>query len=181
VLPLLQSVPTSLDEFNSEYGDLVVSFGITVVSFVVTFLVLYLVGKPIATRAAKRALREREFSPSIVNLGTSVAGTVAVFGAVAIAAVVAGFPVILSAFATVFAALALGLAFAAADIVENFIAGIFIVRDEPFEIGDYIEWNGNGGVVREINLRVSKLDTWDNEQVTVPNSELANNAVTHPF
>jgi small conductance mechanosensitive channel len=180
VLPLLQSVPTSLDEFNAEYGDLVVSFGVTVVSFVVTFLILYLVGKPIATRAAKRALREREFSPSIVNLGTSVAGTVAVFGAVAIAAVVAGFPVILSAFATIFAALALGLAFAAADIVENFIAGIFIIRDEPFEIGDYIEWNGNGGVVREINLRVSKLDTWDNEQVTVPNSELANNAVTNP-
>jgi small conductance mechanosensitive channel len=180
VLPLLQSVPTSLDEFNAEYGDLVVSFGVTVVSFVVTFLILYLVGKPIATRAAKRALREREFSPSIVNLGTSVAGTVAVFGAVAIAAVVAGFPVILSAFATIFAALALGLAFAAADIVENFIAGIFIIRDEPFGIGDYIEWNGNGGVVREINLRVSKLDTWDNEQVTVPNSELANNAVTNP-
>jgi small conductance mechanosensitive channel len=180
VLPLLQSVPTSLDEFNAEYGDLVVSFGVTVVSFVVTFLILYLVGKPIATRAAKRALREREFSPSIVNLGTSVAGTVAVFGAVAIAAVVAGFPVILSAFATIFAALALGLAFAASDIVENFIAGIFIIRDEPFGIGDYIEWNGNGGVVREINLRVSKLDTWDNEQVTVPNSELANNAVTNP-
>jgi len=179
VLPL-QSLPTSLDEFASEYGELIVSFGITVASFVVTFLVLYFVGKPIVIRIAKRALNERDFSPSIVNLGTSVAGTVAVFGAVAIAAVVAGFPVILSAFATVFAALALGFAFAASDIVENFIAGIFIIRDKPFDIGDYIEWNGNGGVVREINLRVSKLDTWDNEQITVPNSELANNAVTNP-
>ncbi len=180
MLPLLQSVPTSLDELTSEYGDLVVSFGTTVVSFVVTFLVLYFVGKPIAIRVARRTLKQREFSPSIVSLGTSVAGTVAVFGAVAVAAVVAGFPVVLSAFATVFAALALGLSFAAADIVENFIAGVFIVRDEPFEIGDYIEWEGNGGIVREINLRVSKLDTWDNEQVTVPNSELANNAVTNP-
>jgi small-conductance mechanosensitive channel len=179
VLPL-QSLPTSLDEFASEYGELIVSFGITVASFVVTFLVLYFVGKPIVIRIVKRALNERDFSPSIVNLGTSVAGTVAVFGAVAIAAVVAGFPVILSAFATVFAALALGFAFAASDIVENFIAGIFIIRDKPFDIGDYIEWNGNGGVVREINLRVSKLDTWDNEQITVPNSELANNAVTNP-
>ncbi|MEF8814229.1 MAG: mechanosensitive ion channel family protein, partial [Halovenus sp.] len=92
----------------------------------------------------------------------------------------AGFPVILSAFATIFAALALGFSFAAADVVENLVAGIFIVRDKPFEVGDYIEWGGNGGTVREINLRVSKLDTWDNEQVTVPNSELANNAVTNP-
>jgi small-conductance mechanosensitive channel len=179
VLPL-QSVPTSLDEFTSAYGDLVVSFGITVVSFVVTFLILYLVGKPIVTRVVKRFLNEREFSPSIVNLGATVAGTIAVFGAVAIAAVVAGFPVILSAFATIFGALALGFGFAAADVVANFVAGIFIIRDEPFEVGDYIEWGGNGGIVREINLRVSKLDTWDNEQITVPNSELANNAVTNP-
>ena len=178
--PVLQSVPTSLDEFNTEYGDLVVSFGITVVSFVVTFLVLYFVGKPLAVRLTRRALDERAFSQSIVNLGTTVAGTVAVFGAVAIAAVVAGFPVILSAFATIFAALALGFAFAASDVVENFVAGIFIIKDEPFGIGDYIEWEGNSGIVRDINLRVTKLDTFDNELVTVPNSELANNAVTNP-
>ena len=178
--PVLQSVPTSLDEFNTEYGDLVVSFGITVVSFVVTFLVLYFVGKPLAVRLTRRALDQRAFSQSIVNLGTTVAGTVAVFGAVAIAAVVAGFPVILSAFATIFAALALGFAFAASNIVENLVAGIFIIKDEPFGIGDYIEWEGNSGIVRDINLRVTKLDTFDNELVTVPNGELANNAVTNP-
>ena len=180
MLTVLQSVPTSLDEFNTEYGDLVVSFGITVVSFVLTFLVLYYVGKPLTVRLTRRALDEREFSQSIVNLGTTVAGTVAVFGAVAIAAVVAGFPVILSAFATIFAALALGFAFAASNVVENFVAGIFIIKDEPFGIGDYIEWEGNSGIVRDINLRVTKLDTFDNELVTVPNGELANNAVTNP-
>ncbi|QSG15983.1 Small-conductance mechanosensitive channel [Halapricum desulfuricans] len=172
-------MPTSLSEFTSQYGDLLVSFAVTVLSFVVTFLILYLVGKPVLVRATKRALNEREFSQSIVSLGSSLAGTIAVFGAVAIAAVVAGFPIILSAFATIFAALALGFAFAASDIVENFIAGIFIIKDKPFEVGDYIEWDGNGGVVREINLRVSKLDTWDNEQVTVPNGDLANGTVTN--
>ena len=177
---VLQGVPTSLDEFTSEYGDLIVSFGITVVSFIITFLVLYLVGKPLVVRLTKRALNERDFSPSIVSLGSSVAGTIAVFGAVAIASVVAGFPVILSAFATIFAALALGFAFAASDIVQNFIAGIFIIKDKPFDVGDYIEWGGNSGIVREINLRVSKLDTFDNEQVTVPNSDLANGTVTNP-
>ena len=176
----LQSVPGRLDQFNSEYGDAALSFGVTVVSFVLTFLLLYTVGRPLAVRLTRRALDEREFSASIVNLGTTVAGTVAVFGAVAIAAVVAGFPVILSAFATIFGALALGFAFAASDIVENFISGIFIIRDEPFDIGDYIEWDGNSGIVRDINLRVTKLDTFDNEQVTVPNRDLANSAVTNP-
>ena len=177
---VLQGVPTSPGEFTSEYGDLIVSSAITVVSFIVTFLVLYLVGKPLVVRLTQRALNERDFSPSIVSLGSSIAGTLAVFGAVAVASVVAGFPVILSAFATIFAALTLGFAFAASDIVENFIAGIFIIKDKPFDVGDYIEWSGNSGIVREINLRVSKLDTFDNEQVTVPNSDLANGTVTNP-
>ncbi|WP_128225685.1 mechanosensitive ion channel family protein [Halobacteriaceae archaeon SHR40] len=177
---VLQGVPTSPGEFTSEYGDLIVSSVITLLLFVVTFLVLYLVGKPLVVRLTRRALNEREFSPSIVSLGSSIAGTIAVFGAVAVASVVAGFPVILSAFATIFAALALGFAFAASDIVQNFIAGIFIIKDEPFDVGDYIEWNGNSGIVREINLRVSKLETFDNARVTVPNSDLANGTVTNP-
>jgi len=152
-------------------------FAVTLLTFVITFAVLYLVGKRLLTEVIRKALNQREFTPAVVSLGESIAGAVALFGAVAIAAVVAGFPVILGAFATIAGALALGVAFAAGDIIENFVAGIFILKDKPFEIGDYIEWNGNGGVVREINLRVSKLDTWDNEQLTVPNGELANAVV----
>ncbi|WP_262176037.1 mechanosensitive ion channel family protein [Haloarcula laminariae] len=155
----------------------VVSFLLTVVTFVVAFVVLYLVGKSVLVRMTKRTLNAREFSPAIVSLGSSIAGAVALFGAVAVAATVAGFPTILAAFATITGALALGVAFAAGDIIENFVAGIFILKDKPFEVGDYIEWDGNGGIVREINLRVSKLDTWDNEQLTVPNGELANAVV----
>jgi len=152
-------------------------FAVTLLTFVVAFAVLYLVGKRLLTEMTRKALNQREFSPAVVSLGASISGAIALFGAVAIAAVVAGFPAILGAFATITGALALGVAFAAGDIIENFVAGIFILKDKPFEVGDYIEWSGNGGKVREINLRVSKLDTWDNEQLTVPNGELANAVV----
>ncbi|GAB7093214.1 mechanosensitive ion channel [Halolamina litorea] len=155
----------------------IVSFLITVVTFGVSFVVLYLVGKSILVRTTKEALNQRDYSPAIVSLASSIAGAIALFGAVAIAATVAGFPMILGAFATIFGALALGFAFAASDIVQNFVAGVFILKDKPFEVGDYIEWSGNGGIVREIDLRVSKLDTWDNEQLTVPNGDLANAVV----
>jgi len=152
-------------------------FVVTLLTFVIAFVVLYLVGKRLLTELTRKSLNQREFSPAVVSLGASIAGAIALFGAVAIAAVVAGFPVILGAFATIAGALALGVAFAAGDIIENFVAGIFILKDKPFEVGNYIEWNGNSGIVREINLRVSKLDTLDNEQLTVPNGELANAVV----
>ncbi|TKX77360.1 mechanosensitive ion channel family protein, partial [Halorubrum sp. SD626R] len=66
------------------------------------------------------------------------------------------------------------------DLIGNFVAGVFILKDKPFEVGDWIEWNGNAGRVEDIDLRVSRVRTFDNERVTVPNGDLANNAVTNP-
>ena len=175
-----QGIPTSLDGFLAAYGSTIVSLVITVVTFVVTFAVIYTVGKSVLVRATKEALNAREFSSAVVSLGSSIAVVLALIVAIAIAATVAGFPAILTAFATLAGALALGVSFAAGDIIENFVAGIFIIKDKPFEVGDYIEWDGNSGVVKEINLRVSKLDTFDNEQLTVPNSDLASTVVTNP-
>ncbi|PSP25929.1 mechanosensitive ion channel protein [Halobacteriales archaeon QH_10_67_22] len=177
---LLQGIPTSPDAAIAQYGDAVVSVIVTILIFVLTFLVIYRIGKSVLVRVTRRSLKAREFSPAVVSLAASVAAVVALFGAVAVAATVAGFPAILTAFATIAGALALGISFAAGDIIENFVAGIFILRDNPFEAGDYIEWDGNSGIVREINLRVSKLDTFNNEQLTVPNSDLANAVVMNP-
>ena len=177
---LLQGVPSTLSEFLTQYSSVVVDFGITVLTFLVTFLLLYRIGRSALVRVTKNALNAREFSSAVVSLGSSVAAVLAVVGAVAIAATVAGFPAILSAFATLAGALALGVSFAAGDIIENFVAGIFILKDKPFEVGDYIEWDSNSGIVREINLRVTKLDSFDNEQLTVPNGDLANAVVTNP-
>jgi len=178
--PLLLQVPTSVDGFLTQYGNVVVDFAITVVTFLVTFLLLYRIGKSVLVRATSRALNAREFSTAVVSLGSSIAAVLAVVGAVAIAATVAGFPAILSAFATLAGALALGISFAAGDIIENFVAGVFILKDKPFTVGDYIEWDGNDGIVREINLRVTKLDSFDNEQLTVPNGDLASAVVVNP-
>mgnify|MGYP002279935581 CR=1 FL=1 len=178
--PRILQVPTSLDGFLAQYGSVVVDFAITVVVFVVTFVLLYGIGKSVLVRATKRTLNAREFSTAVVSLGSSIAAVLALVGAVAIAGAVAGFPSLLTAFATLAGALALGLSFAAGDIIENFVAGIFILKDKPFTVGDYIEWDGNDGIVREINLRVTKLDSFDNEQLTVPNGDLANAVVTNP-
>jgi small-conductance mechanosensitive channel len=177
---ILQGIPTTLDGVLAQYGSVVLAIGLRILTFIVAFLVLYKIGKSVFVRMTKRALNSREFSTAVVSLGSSIAGVVALFGAVAIAAAVAGVPAILTAFATISGALALGFAFAAGDIIENFVAGIFILKDKPFTVGDHIQWSGNDGIVREINLRVTKLDTFNNEQVTVPNSDLANSVVMNP-
>jgi len=160
-----------------QYETAVVSAATTVVLFVVTFAVVYLLGKYFATRAVRRGLEHRGFDELLVSLAVSVTAAITAVVAVALAATVSGFGVVLAAFATLAGALALAVGFAAQDLIANFVAGAFIIQDEPFGVGDWIEWNGNSGVVREVRLRTTRLDTFDNERVTVPNSDLATAAV----
>ncbi|MEF8781090.1 MAG: mechanosensitive ion channel family protein [Haloferacaceae archaeon] len=150
------------------------------VAFVVGFLVVYALGKFAFVPLVRRALGTRGFDDAVRSLGTSVANAVVWFAAVAVAFTVAGYGAFLSAFAVFGGAFALAIGFAAQDLLGNFVAGVFILKDKPFEVGDWIEWNGNSGRVEDIDLRVSRVRTFDNERITVPNGELANNAVTNP-
>jgi len=175
MLPIQQGIPVD----PQAYVPAVVGAVTTVVLFVVVFVLVYLLGRYFLTRAVRSGLERRGFDETIVGLVLSTTVVVTAVVAVAIAATVAGFGVVLAAFATLAGALALAVGFAAQDLIANFVAGVFIIQDEPFEVGDWIEWDGNEGVVREIQLRVTKLDTFDNELVTVPNSALANAAVVN--
>ncbi|WP_050032489.1 mechanosensitive ion channel family protein [Halorubrum halophilum] len=151
-----------------------------VVGFVVGFLAVLLFGKYAFVPGVRRILGSRGFDDAVRSLGTSVANAVVWVAAIAIGFTVAGYGAFLSAFAVFGGAIALAIGFAAQDLLGNFVAGIFILKDKPFEVGDWIEWDGNAGRVEDIDLRVSRVRTFDNERITVPNGDLANNAVTNP-
>src|SRR5438445_795141 len=65
-------------------------------------------------------------------------------------------------------ALAFGLAFQ--DILKNFLAGIFLLLERPFRIGDEIMVDGRTGIVEDVQFRTTTMRTMDGEEVLVPNS-----------
>src|SRR5579864_8808363 len=65
-------------------------------------------------------------------------------------------------------ALAFSLAFQ--DILKNFIAGIFLLLERPFRIGDEITADNHTGVVENVEMRTTTLRTEDGEEVLIPNS-----------
>jgi len=77
-------------------------------------------------------------------------------------------------------ALAIGLAMQ--NVISNFVAGVFIYTDKPFRIGDWIEWEDGtySGIVEDISLRVTRVRTFDNELLTVPNSVLTEGVLKNP-
>ena len=67
----------------------------------------------------------------------------------------------------------LAVSLAAQSTLSNLIAGITLVMERPFGIGDYIMLGSFEGTVEEISFRSTKLRTPDNCQITVENSKVS--------
>jgi small conductance mechanosensitive channel len=74
-----------------------------------------------------------------------------------------------------------GVAFSLAiqGFLSNVFGGIQIISNKPFKIGDYVDAGGESGVVREVGLFYTKLDTFDKKLIQVPNSTIANSNITN--
>lgn len=74
--------------------------------------------------------------------------------------------------------LGVAVGFAAKDTLSNLIAGVLLIIDRPFEIGDRIEvWSAPSGSaswgdVIDIGLRATKIKTTDNIIIVIPNNEI---------
>lgn len=71
----------------------------------------------------------------------------------------------------------LALAMAAKDTVANIFGGFTIFADRPFVLNDRIKVAGFDGMVREIGVRSTRLETLEGRIVTIPNSTFADSAV----
>jgi len=170
--------PLQLDAITNAVD--VAAIATTLIQFVAGFVAVLLLGKYVLIPGLRRVVRSRGFDEAVLSLGTNVLNAVVWVAAIAVGFAVAGYGAFLSAFAVFGGAIALAVGFAAQDLLGNFVAGVFILKDKPFEVDDWIQWEGNAGRVEDIDLRVSRVRTFDNELVTVPNGDLANNAVTNP-
>lgn len=66
---------------------------------------------------------------------------------------------------------AVAIGFAVRDLVASFIAGIMIMIDQPFQVGDRVSFGGEYGDVIAIGLRSVRLQTLDDNTVTIPNNK----------
>ena len=72
-----------------------------------------------------------------------------------------------------------GLAFtlAAKDTVANLFGSVSIFADQPFQVGDWVVIAGHEGIVEEVGMRSTRIRTFYDSVISVPNSVVANSAV----
>jgi len=148
--------------------------------FVGAFVAVYFLGRLVLTPIVDRSLSARDLDQHARKPIKKVFSILLLFVAVAVAFGMAGFGDFLQSLATIGAAATLAIGFALQDVLKNFAAGVFIFTDKPFRIGDWIEWDGNSGIVEDISFRVTRVRTFDNELLTVPNSLLTDGVVKNP-
>lgn len=73
----------------------------------------------------------------------------------------------------------LTIGFALQDVAKNLIAGVLLLIQRPFEIGDSIEVSGFTGNVLDIKLRTTDIRTIDGRFVTIPNADVFVNPITN--
>lgn len=175
--PNPEAVPelSSIEELLGAYLSLLDNFA----TFLVTFALIYAVGRFVVLPVLRLGLEYRETERTLREGLERVAAFGVVVAALVAGLSLAGLDFILERAAILVAAFTVALGFAAQNVVGNLVSGVFIVTDPTFNIGDWIRWNDKEGVIKDIRFRSTRVRTFDNEVIAVPNSELTANAVTN--
>lgn len=141
-------------------------------------LVIFIVGLVLAgllSRTVRSQLRSREVDSELTLLIGQVTRWGVIVLGIAIALQQVDFD--LSAFLTGLGILGFTVGFAIQDVSKNFVAGLLLLLQQPFDIGDSIEVAGYGGKVITIDLRATLLRTFDGKHLLIPNADVFTNAI----
>ena len=76
-------------------------------------------------------------------------------------------------------ALGIGVGFGLQAIVNNFASGLILLFERPIKVGDTIQVGTEWGEVKQLGLRATIIQTFDNAEIVVPNSDLITGQVTN--
>jgi small-conductance mechanosensitive channel len=157
--------------------DNVLDYGTRTLWALVVAALALLVARAVRRVTMRTLARNRAQANVTVLLGNLAQLTVLTIGALLILAIYTqgAFGWILTSFSVVSIVIGLSLQ----DILKNFFAGVWVLVERPFRIGDSIEVTGYGGTVEEISFRTTQLRTDDGREVIVPNGTFMTSAVVN--
>jgi len=119
------------------------------------------------------ARMDRGAHEALITISGYVITTIAVLIGLSIAGVDFGNLAIIAG------ALSVGIGFGLQNVVNNFVSGLILLFERPIKTGDWVVVGGTEGYVKQIRIRSTQIQTFDNADVIVPNSDLISSQVTN--
>lgn len=166
----------SLDTLVNKLIDLSVSFG----SKLLVALLVFFIGRWIVkklNRLVINILTKRHVEASLATFTKSLVSITLNFTLVIIIISVLGIET--SSFIALFASAGVAVGMALSGNLSNFAGGLIILLFKPYKVGDYIEAQGVGGTVKEVQMFHTVLGTVDNKVIYIPNGSLSSGVVTN--
>lgn len=129
------------------------------------------------TQIFRNTVGKRAKDPLMSNFLAKTLNLVLVISAIMLGMYAAGLQGVASALLTAAGASAVIIGFAFRDIGENFIAGVILSFNRPFDLDDTVMIDNVFGMVKEMEFRYTKLKTFDGRDVYIPNSDVIKKAV----
>lgn len=149
--------------------DFVLNTGLAIVR-TIAFLVLGLVIIKIVRVIAQSATYKSKLDNAASTFVVSIITVVLYIALIIVLVSSLGFST--AGIIAAFSAVALAVALALKDSLASLANGVIIIFTKPFKKGDYVEINGMDGLVQDIRLFNTKILTYSNEEIIVPNSEV---------
>lgn len=154
--------------------DFAISGGEKILVAVIVFIVGRLVIKLIK-KLTNRILERRKFDPGVKSFLGSMINIVLM--TLLIISVIGALGVNTASFAALLASAGVAIGMALSGQLQNFAGGLIMLIFRPYRVGDYISAQGIEGVVKEIQILYTIINTTDNKMIFVPNGGMSNGLV----
>ncbi len=143
-------------------------------------IVVFYLGKMVINRIYKsvdKILLRRQVDRSLATFVRSLIKIVLLFILIIIAISILGIET--SSFIALFASAGLAVSMALSGTLQNFAGGVLILLLKPYKVGDFIEFQGFTGKVKEIQIFNTILSTVDNKWISIPNGGLSTGSINN--
>lgn len=164
-----------MEQFLQQWGPASSAFWVRAIwALVIFLLIVWMAG--VGERASHRSLRRTKAHPNailflgrIVQIGIITLGVVIALGILGQS---------LSELSTFVGLGTVAIALALQDVLHNFVSGLYLLIEQPFQVGDTIEISGQQGVIEDVGIRAAIMRTANGDRVIVPNGVLFSSIVT---
>ncbi|MCD7932540.1 MAG: mechanosensitive ion channel [Tannerellaceae bacterium] len=143
-------------------------------------IVIFIAGRfliSLLNKVIRRILDKRNIDPSIKTFTKSLVNVV--LTVMLIVSVIGVLGIQTTSFAALIASAGVTIGLALSGNLSNFAGGIIILLFKPFRVGDYIETSSIEGIVKEIQIFHTIINTSDNRVIYAPNGSLSSGVVTN--